>query len=221
MTLSHPQMETVLEIPHDQVCALVIEDPVFYREILCDFYGQIQGRPGNLVLADRDEILPAWKWVELIDNCLNFELNRKTLLSKICSALEQRAVSEAFFLKTSELLGHLESYMDELAFSLPCDIRCEKCSVSGLVKSVGVHLRDEYDDPLERLTDYMELIREFDRDKLFVLVGMRSLFTDREMELFLKTVLSHGFRVLLLDSVDRKRSRYEKRLTIDKDLCEF
>ena len=89
--------------------------------------------------------------------------------------------------------------MDELAFSLSCDIRCEKCSVSGLVKSVGIHLRD----------------------KLFVPVGMRSLFTDGEMDLFLKTVLSHGFRILLLDSVDREKSRYEKRLTIDKDLCEF
>ena len=221
MTLSHPLMETVLEIPKDQVCAMVIEAPVFYREFLCDFYGQLQGRPGNLVLADREEILPVWKYVELIDNCLNFELNRKPLLSKICAALEQRAVSEEFFLKTSELLGQLESYMDELAFSLPCDIRCEKCSVSGIVKSMGVHLRDEYADPLERILDYMELVREFDRDKLFVLVGMRSLFADREMELFLKTVLSHGFHVLLLDSVDRKRSRYEKRLTIDKDLCEF
>lgn len=86
---------------------------------------------------------------------------------------------------------------------------------------MGIHLRDEYDDPLERLLDYMELVREFDRDKLFVLVGMRSFFSDREMEMFLKTVLSHGFRVLLLDSVDRERIRYERRLTIDRDLCEF
>lgn len=158
---------------------------------------------------------------ELIDNCLNFELNRKTLLNKVCSALEQRAVLEEFFLKTAELLSHLESYMDELAFSLPCDIRCEKCSVSGVIKSTGIHLRDEYDDPLERLLDYMELVREFDREKLFVLVGMRSLFADREMELFFRTVLTHRYRVLLLDSTDRERSQYEKRLTIDKDLCEF
>lgn len=85
----------------------------------------------------------------------------------------------------------------------------------------GIHLRDEYNDPLERLLDYMELVREFERDKLFVLVGMRSFFADREMELFFRTVLAHGYRVLLLDSIDRERSQYEKRLTIDKDLCEF
>lgn len=219
--ISHPQMENVLQMSQNQVSTLVVENPGFFRELLFDFYYQLQGHPGALVLSDKDEVLPICKWVDLIDNCLNFELNRKPILNRICSALEQRAISEEFFLKTSELLSHLESYMDELAFSLPCDIRCEKCSVSGVIKSVGIHLRDEYDDPLERLLDYMELVREFDRDKLFVLVGMRSFFTDREMELFFKTVLSHRYRVLLLDSTDRERICYEKRLTIDKDLCEF
>lgn len=58
-------------------------------------------------------------------------------------------------------------------------------------------------------------------DKLFVMVGMRSFFTDTEMELFFRTVLAHKYRVLLLDSSDRERSQHEKRLTIDKDLCEF
>lgn len=221
MMIAHPQMENVLELSQNQVSALVVENPGFFRKLLLDFYHQLQGQPGELILSDKDVILPICKWVELIDNCLNFELNRKALLNRICSTLEQRAVSEEFFFKTAELLSHLESYMDELAFSLPCDIRCEKCSVSGIIKSVGIHLRDEYDDPLERLLDYMELVREFDRDKLFVLVGMRSFFADREMEMFLKTVLSHGFRVLLLDSVDRERIRYERRLTIDRDLCEF
>lgn len=205
MTLSYPRMENILQISHERVSTLVIENPGFFRELLLDFYNQLQGQPGDWILSDCDEPLPICKWVELIDNCLNFELNRKTLLSKICSALEQRAVSEEFFVKTSELLGHLESYMDELAFSLSCDIQCEKCSVSGVVKSMGVHLRDEYDDPLERILDYMELVCEFDRDKLFVLVGMRSLFANNEIELFLKTALSHGFRVLLLDGVDREK----------------
>ena len=67
----------------------------------------------------------------------------------------------------------------------------------------------------------MELIREFDRDKLFVLVGLRSFFSDAALEAFGKTALDHGFRMLWLDCVDRKKLSRETRLTIDKDLCEF
>ena len=86
---------------------------------------------------------------------------------------------------------------------------------------MGVHLRDEYDDPLERLMDYLELVRDFDRDKLFVLVGLRGFFADAAVESFLKTALDHGVRLLLLDCVDREKIQHENRLTVDKDLCEF
>lgn len=63
--------------------------------------------------------------------------------------------------------------------------------------------------------------REFDRDKLFVLQGIRSFFSDDKAEAFLKTVLSQGYQVLLVDCVARKNLPSEKRLTIDNDLCEF
>lgn len=221
MILAHPQMDTVLEFDGSHVNTLVVEHPDFYRSLICDMYGQLQGEEGKLILSEKGKTLPISKWVELVDNCIHFELNRKSLLTKVCSAMERTAVSESFFLKTSELLCALEHYVDELAFELPGDIVCEKCSVAGILKGIGVSIRDDYDDPLERLIDFMELVREFDRDKLFVLVGLRSFFADQQVELFLKTVLDHGYRVLLLDCVSREKLSSEKRLTIDNDLCEF
>ena len=221
MILAHPQLDTVLEFNLGAVNALVVENPDFYRHLLCDLYSQLQGNEGKLILSENGTTMPIHKWVELVDNCIHFELNRKTLLSKVCAAMERTAVSGAFFVRTSELLCALEAYMDELAFELPGDIVCEKCSVSGLLKGMGISLRDDYEDPLERLLDFMELVREFDRDKLFVIAGLRSFFQDDRVELFLKTVLSHGYRVLLLDCVVREKLPQERRLTIDNDLCEF
>lgn len=221
MILAHPQMDTVLEFDGSHVNTLVVEHPDFYRSLICDLYGQLQGEEGKLILSEKGKTLPISKWVELVDNCIHFELNRKSLLTKVCTAMERTAVSESFFLKTSELLCALEHYVDELAFELPGDIVCEKCSVAGILKGIGVSIRDDYDDPLERLIDFMELVREFDRDKLFVLVGLRSFFADQQVEVFLKTVLDHGYQVLLLDCVSREKLSSEKRLTIDNDLCEF
>ena len=221
MILAHPQMDTVLDFDRAYVNSLVVENPDFYRHLLCDLYGQLQGDAGKLILSDKGKTMPVSKWVELVDNCIHFELNRKSLLTKVCAAMERTAVSEAFFLKTSELLCSLESYVNELAFELPGDIICEKCSVAGILKGIGISLRDDYADPLERLIDFMELVREFDRDKLFVLVGLRSFFSDGQVEAFLKTALDHGYRVLLLDCISREKLSCEKRLTIDNDLCEF
>lgn len=219
--LAHPQMNDVLKITEQGICTMVVEHPDFYRRLLCDLYQQLQGEPGEWVLSENNEILPIRTHVELVDNCLRFELNRKALLGKIAAMLERTALSETFFIRTSEVLCNLEAYMEELSFDFPCDIVVEKCSVSGLIKAMGVHIRDDYEDPLERLLDYMELIREFDRDKLFIMVNMRSFFSDEAIAKFAKTVMDHGYQVLLLDSVDREKFPQENRLTIDKDLCEF
>ena len=67
----------------------------------------------------------------------------------------------------------------------------------------------------------MELFQEFDREKLFVMVNMRSFFADHAMQLFFETVLAHRLRVLLVDSSEKTRLSAEKRLVIDCDLCEF
>ena len=221
MILAHPQLDTVLDFEGLYVNSLVVEHPGFYRSLLQDLYGQLEGTPGKLVLSERGDILPIGKWVELVDNCIHFELDRKPLLNKVCSAMERTAMSDEVFLETTELLGRLESYVDRLSFELPGDIVCEKCTVAGLLKGLGIRFRDEYDDPLERLADLMELVREYDRDKLFVIVGLRGFFGDQEVESFLKTALAHGYRVLMMDQVARKTLSCEKRLTIDNDLCEF
>lgn len=221
MILCHPQIETLLDVSLPGVTSLVIENPVFYRELLMDLYAQMDGMAGKFVLSHEGKTLSIATWVELIDNVLHFELNTRTLLGKVQSAMEQTAVNETFFLKTAELLQQLERYAQELAFQFDCDILCKHCSVSGLLKAVGISLRDDYEDSLERLADYMELIREFDREKLFVLVNLRSFFDDDHVEKFLETVSAHGYRVLLLDGIERKKLPQERRIIIDNDLCEF
>lgn len=221
MILAHPQLDTVLDIDGPWVNTLVVEHPAFYRSLLQDLYGQLEGDPGKLVLSDKETVLPIGKWVELVDNSIHFGLDRKPLLNKVCGAMERTALSEGFFMETSELLARLEQYVDRLAFELPGDIVCEKCTVSGLLKGLGIRFRDEYDEPLERLLDLMELVREYERDKLFVIVGLRGFFVDEEVARFLKSALDHGYRVLLMDHVAREKLPCEKRLTIDNDLCEF
>lgn len=221
MILCHPQIETLLDVSLPGVTSLVIENPVFYRELMMDLYAQMDGMAGTFVLSHEGKTLSIATWVELIDNVLHFDLNTRTLLGKVQSAMEQTAVNETFFLKTAELLQQLERYTQELAFQFDCDILCKHCSVSGLLKAVGISLRDDYEDPLERLADYMELIREFDREKLFVLVNLRSFFDDDHVEKFLETVSAHGYRLLLLDGIERKKLPQERRITIDNDLCEF
>lgn len=221
MILCHPQMETIMDFSGTKAQTLVIEAPNFLRTFLQDLYDQINSMEGELVLSEQDKQLAIGNWVEVMDNFLNFDMNKKPLLNKITGQMERIAGSDAFFLKTSDILQRLEAYTSELAFSFDCDIVCGHCTVSGLLKGMGVTVRDEYEDPLERLIDYMELVREFERDKLFVYVNLRSFFSDAEIEGFLRTALDHGYRILLIDAQSHEKLSLESRITVDNDLCEF
>ena len=67
----------------------------------------------------------------------------------------------------------------------------------------------------------MELVREFDRDKLFIFVSLRSYFSPEKIADFFDTIISHEFKVLLVDQLSNEALPNEKRLTIDADLCEI
>ena len=221
MILCYPEIESVMDFSSSGIHSLVIENPTFFRSLLTDLYAQKNGENGRFILSDGEKELSMGAHVEVIDNCINFDINTRPLLNKIIASLERVSMNESYFLETSELLQQVEQYVERLAFSFDCDIACDHCTVGGLLKGVGLCLSDEYDDPLERVIDYMELIREFDRDKLFVFVNMRSFFEDDHIERFLKTVSDHGYNVLLMDRICGPKYYLEDRITIDKDLCEF
>lgn len=179
------------------------------------------GFPGKTVLSEK-AAPPDWsKHGELLDSYLSFQLNRKSLLTKITASMEAVATSEGFYTRTMELLSQIECYLDDLAFSMDCDVICGEATVSALLKAAGVSLRDDYIDPLERLLDYMELVRSYERDKVFVFVNLRSFFADDPIRSFLRTAIDHQLTLLLVDAWDHPKLPEETRLIIDKDLCEI
>ena len=221
MKLVYPDLEYVPDTDGDGIPVLVIEEPRFFRSFLSDLFSQSEGLAGRAVLSINDVPVEMDKYLELLDRFVPFEINRKPLLTRILSALEKTAMDEDHFLATRELLASLEKYVGDLAFSEDCDILCSKIAVSPILRAVGIELQEQYGDPAEKIIDYMELVRRYDREKLFVTVNIRSFFSDKETSGFMKTVRSHGFHLMMLESVERPRLPLENRVVIDRDLCEI
>lgn len=203
---------------------LVIENQSFFRKLLADIYQSLDGILTSATLSENYQPLEFSKYAELITDFINFNINRKSLLNKVCVALERNSVSAENYLETQILLSDIEKKVGEWAFEFPCDIVASKISVSNLIRAIGIEINNDYEGEsgdAERIIDYMELVREFDRDKMFITVNMRSYFSDGVIENFMKTAASHGYKVLMIESKSYPLLAYEKRLTIDEDLCEF
>lgn len=112
--------------------------------------------------------------------------------------MESTAMAEGHYQQTMAILSQIECYLDDLIFSSDCDVVCGDITVGTLLKSVGITLRDDYPDPLERLLDYMELVRSYERTKLFIFVNLRSYFPDDSVQRFLQTTIDHQYTLLLV-----------------------
>ena len=91
--------------------------------------------------------------------------------------------------------------------------------IGSIIKAAGVEICDDYESLGEKLIDYFQLVNELLGRKLFVTLNLRSFFTAKEAQLFMKTVASHQFDVIMIESFEHQRLEEEKRLIIDADLC--
>lgn len=221
MKLVYPALQTPILLSADCINSLVIEEPGFFYEFLRDIKEQWEGMDGNAVLSRNNEPVEINKNMELIIDCINFEVNQKNLLAKILSVLEKVGRSEDYLEKSQQLLAEIERYIYDLSFDFDVEIQCDKISIAQILKAAGIRIVSEYDKITERLYSYMQLVREFDGDKVFTFVNLRSFVKKEELQHFADTIIAHGYRVLFIDNYDYPKLTGEHRLIVDKDLCEL
>lgn len=221
MKLVHPNIEHQFRFNGAGLNTLVIENQRFFYDLLYDICAQLHGASGDTVLSKQNCPLAFPTHIEIVREFIDFDINQKNLLNRLHVKMEKLALESEQYADTLWMLQKLESYILSLTADVPGEVILDKLNIGSLIKSVGLRLDNEYGEPLERIYDYMELVRELDGDKLFVFVNMRSYFTDEAVARFCDTVLRHQFCVLLIDASVHPLLPDEQRVLIDEDLCEI
>lgn len=131
------------------------------------------------------------------------------------------AMNEENYVKTTELLSIIQRYMEELCFDMPIEMEYQKLDISSVIKAIHPTIANDNSNDIETIIDYMSLMLDFEPQKLFVFVNLRSYFLDKDIEQFVKTVKLKQMRVMLLESSSRRKIDGMKQLTVDCDLCEI
>lgn len=221
MKIVHPKINSKIEISDHEISVLVIEAPEFFYELLMDIKSQINNFEGNTVLSVRNEPVSFHKCVELITDPLAIEMNSRTIIKKVLVAMEKCGQDAVYYERTQKLRAEIETYINDLSLNFDSEIECHDISFQQILKAAELTVADEYSRLVDKIYAYMELIREFEGDKLFIFVNLSSYIRKEQLQEFVNTVVGHSFRVLLIDSHDFERLEQENRLIVDCDLCEF
>lgn len=221
MKIVHPKINSKIEISDREISVLVIEEPEFFYELLIDIKKQINNFEGNTVLSVHNGPVSFHKYVELITDPLAIEMNSRTIMKKVLVAMEKCGQDAVYYERTQKLMAEIETYINDLSLNFDTEIECHDISFQQILKAAELTVVDEYSRLVDRIYAYMELIREFEGDKLFIFVNLSSYIKNERLQEFVNTVVGHSFRVLLIDSHDFERLEKENRLIVDCDLCEF
>lgn len=221
MKFVYPEITEVFDVANGMYNSLIIENKRLFTDIITDLYSQKNGNNGKVVVSENYTPVSIAKKVEIIDKFIPFELNTKPIVNGIASALEKSAVNEENISRALLLVAETERFLTDIAFELSCNVSFTNISVSSIIKHSGINVESDIDNISEKVYEYMELITEFERQKLFITINMRSFVDDDEMEKFAETVIMHGYDILAIESCAYKKLKNEKRLIIDEDLCEI
>ncbi len=221
MKLIYNDMGHILRFGNGYVNELVVENRKLFFDMVSNITLQADGAHGNFVLSISDKPVEFSRYADVTIQFAPFQINRKSLLTKLCVALEQKALHAENYVKTGELIGEIERYILYLSDEFPFQIDCQKLAIGPVIKAIAPEIEESEKSAIEKIFEYMELVRELDRDRLFIMINMRTYFSDDEMDRFVESACLHDFKLLLLESSSLSILKNTKRYTIDDDLCEF
>lgn len=219
MKFVYPDVDIVIDTDVDYVNSIVIENPNIMFAMLQDINEQIMGNSGISVVSDNNKILEVSKSVEVITQFIPFEINKKSLINKFVTKITTYAKSAEYYEKTMEVMSEIESYLIDLLWELDGNFEYDSIAIDSIIKAIGIKFREDYNTLSEKIIDYIELVTEYERKKLFFLVNLRSYVDDKEIEFLIETALGHNFNIILIDNCEHRKINNEKRYTIDNDRC--
>ena len=151
---------------------------------------------------------------------INFEINKKSLLTKALNCLNDFS-SSMYYERTQKLIADIENYILDMSMEFMFDVLCEKMNMLNVLKSVGLTIVDNSQTLEEKLLSYMDIVRELEGDKLFVMVNSRCYIPSNKFRDMVNTALDREYKMLFIDSVEYPKLDREDRYIIDKDLCEI
>lgn len=222
MKFVHPILERTIEIEENKATILIIENKNVFSEIISEIKNQIEGEEGGFVFSQDIEEISISQNIELITDPFSLNFNSKKIINRLYKKLDKQAMNEEMYVKSKEIVSKINEYIADL-------IQDEELSISynqeldliKLFKAVDIHIENKDKQLVDRILEYMLIIREIFAINTFVFVNLKAFISDENLKEFYKVVFYNKMNLILFESNFNKKLDSEEVRIIDADLCEI
>lgn len=207
---------------NNHACELIIENQKYFRKIIKEFYFHPNDNY-TVSLTSNGKALKFNDDVDLIINPIKLDFGNRKAMTNLLKILVKTSLSENYYLETNKLKTKIVQYLNTLIDSedFYFEVTTEDFSLDQIAKAINFHVVDNEEDFVELLTNYLEMMSELAKTKLFIFIALRSFITNEEINRFCKNISNHQINVLFIEDQTRDKIPEISRMTIDADLCNF
>lgn len=220
--LANPDWEFKLSMSDGSSSLLVIEDPVQLRSTVVELTKQSNGESGGFILSDERRELDIHDRMVVITDPLNVDPSNKRVSNAITQQIKDLIISSDFFKEANDLVAHMERFADSVEDSCRLNVFHQDYEIANLYKILDIHLQVEFENELERVLEYMNVLHDVCGIDCFVFVSMFCYFNQEELSTLVREAIANKHNLLFIEGLEPSSvPEQTRKVIIDKDLCQI
>lgn len=207
-----------IQLDENNITVLVVENASTMSKIVYDLINQCRGLEGNFVLSE-NKILKMDKESEIIVNPFQLDFSNKKILNALYS--EMTATAMDYEVDKAKLNSELIELLDNITINQSYSGICYSLDWewASLFKMYNVHLDDDYEDLITKITEYTKVLSCLCHIRLLFLVNIKSFLTVEELQALYLCAQHNKINLILLESSEVEKNDRENIIILDKDDC--
>lgn len=120
MKIINREWQRQIELKENVIHTLILENKVYYREIILELLRQHKGLEGNFILSEKNKEISFDKHSYFISDLFNMDINSKKVLSKVYTTLQKQI--EEDIVEYNQLISFIKNYFENLIFKNRLDL---------------------------------------------------------------------------------------------------
>jgi len=222
--LTKYELENQIQLLPEYIFTFQIENPAKLYNLTMELRSQNNGEEGGFYLLKNDKVISIENNLEFIGDFLNFEANNKKfsnlLLKKFNLFLGQEGENieklNNIERETASIIERFQIYSNiDIDYVLPADY-------DFLIKGFNLKIKEENKTLVEKLITYINCAKELKKLEVICLMFAKEFLTKDDILKLHKHCEYLNICLLLIESANNMELlENEKKLIIDKDLCEI
>lgn len=220
--LSNTDWEHSIVMDDGSSTLLVIENPAIFRSYIAGIKLLLDGEDSNFVLSDGIKVLKPKDHIDIIFSPFSISFSDKRISTKIQSSMKEMMVSEDHYPKTMEILSNINSYSSSLSSDFDVPLEWEEPTSADLLKLIGYSVKTEYEDDLEKVLEYMNVMHDLCGIDDFVFISLFGYFSQKEIDSIVFDSQGNKHNLLFIEPRQPETlPANTKLIIIDNDGCEI